>query len=223
MEGALAGMIEELQDLPPRPQNRAALVGLTGGIGAGKSQVANLLQAIPVEIIDADKLSREVIEPNTLGWEQVIGVFGKGILDDRGHVNRPKMAEIVFNDREKLERLEKIVHPLVRQQVRGIAALAPAGQVVVYEVTLLAEKKLYREVDLAIGVGCSVEERLERLEKRGMGKLEATLRMQAQTSDERRREVCHLWIDNSGDYESLQRSVEQLWEEYLRPEAEGWK
>ena len=198
-------------------------IGLTGGIGSGKSAVARLLAEHGATVVDADALAREVVEPGTPGWEAVVAAFGDGVLASDGSIDRPALAARVFGDATALATLNGIVHPLVGARAAELAAEAersnPDG-VLVYDVPLLAENNLAAGFDLVLVVEAPVPLRLTRLAGRGMAPEEAQRRMAAQADDAQRRAVADAVIVNDGDLEDLAETVAEFWEAHA-PVASG--
>ena len=191
-------------------------VGLTGGIGSGKSEVARLLAARGAVIVDADAIAREVVAPGTPGLEAVVGAFGPEMLRADGSLDRPRLGARVFADEEARHRLEGIVHPLVRARSAELIAAAPPGSVVVYDVPLLVEGNLGEDFDLVVVVDAPEEVQLARLVgHRGMSEADARARIAAQADRQARRAAADLVIDNGGTLGDLQRQVDELWAELL--------
>lgn len=187
-------------------------VGLTGGIGAGKSAVSELLAARGALIVDADAAAREVVARGTPGLAAVVEAFGPGVLRPDGELDRPAVAAIVFDDPEALAKLNSIVHPLVGERMNAIAASAGPDDVVVYDIPLLAENQLTRAYDLVVVVDVPVEVALDRLvQQRGMPEDDVRARMSHQASREERRAIADVVIDNSGDRAALEEQVDRLW------------
>jgi len=190
------------------------MVGLTGGIGAGKSAVAARLAALGAVVIDADALSREVVAPGTEGLAEVVEAFGPGVLAADGSLDRPALGRMVFGDDAARSRLESIVHPRVRARSAELIAAAPPDAVVVNDVPLLVEKGYRFPVVIVVQAPLSV--RLERLARdRGMSRAEAESRMAAQATDEQRREVADVVIDNDGTLDELRSRVDAVWTDLL--------
>ncbi|ANW20715.1 dephospho-CoA kinase [Streptomyces clavuligerus] len=195
-------------------------VGLTGGIGAGKSEVSRLLESYGAVVIDADKIAREVVEPGTPGLAAVVESFGAGVLTPEGVLDRARLGSIVFADPERLAALNAIVHPLVGERSRELERSAAADAVVVHDVPLLTENGLAPRYDLVIVVDAAPETQLERLvELRGMDESEARARMAAQATREQRRAIADVVIDNDGSREQLAAQVESVWAELARRAA----
>lgn len=189
-------------------------IGLTGGIGAGKSSVTRLLAERGAVIIDADAIAREVVAPGTPGLAAVADAF-PGVVRD-GVLDRGALAAIVFADHEELDRLERITHPLIRERTRELAAAAGESAVVVHDLPLLVEMGTDEAYDLVVVVAADEDVRRERLRRdRGMTDDEITLRMDAQATDADRRAVADVWIDNSGSIQALEGAVARLWDEVL--------
>ncbi|MEU7434272.1 dephospho-CoA kinase [Streptomyces sp. ISID311] len=188
-------------------------VGLTGGIGAGKSEVSRLLASYGAVIVDADKIAREVVEPGTPGLAAVVEEFGDGVLAPDGTLDRPKLGGIVFADPEKLKALNAIVHPLVGARSAELEAAAGPDAVVVHDVPLLTENGLAPLYDLVVVVDAAPQTQLDRLVRlRGMAEDEAKSRMAAQATREQRLAVADLVIDNNGPLEELEPQVRAVWE-----------
>jgi dephospho-CoA kinase len=200
-------------------------VGLTGGIGAGKSEVSKRLAALGAVVIDADKAAREVVEPGTPGLARVVESFGTGVLQEDGSLDRPKLGEIVFGDAEALATLNGIIHPLVHEHVRVAedAAIAAGGDdlVLVHDIPLLAEGGRGSGFDEVIVVDAPAEAQASRLVgQRGMTAQQAAARMAAQATREQRLAIATIVIDNSGTLDELDRRVAEVWAE-LRSRAAG--
>ncbi|CNG33209.1 dephospho-CoA kinase/protein folding accessory domain-containing protein [Mycobacterium tuberculosis] len=195
-------------------------VGLTGGIGSGKSEVSALLAERGALVIDADKIAREVVEPGTPGLAAVVAEFGEDVLLPSGALDREKVGRIVFADPDRLAALNAIVHPLVGERMQELMDAAPADAVVVYDVPLLAENGLAPMYDEVVVVDAPEETQLDRLtSRRGMTEEDARARMAAQASREERRAVATHVIDNSGTLDDLKNQVDALWEALTRRAA----
>ncbi|MYY83468.1 MULTISPECIES: dephospho-CoA kinase [unclassified Streptomyces] len=192
-------------------------VGLTGGIGAGKSEVSRLLVAAGAVLIDADKIAREVVEPGTPGLAAVVDTFGEDVLAPDGSLDRPKLGAVVFADAGKLAALNAIVHPLVSARSAELEQAASADAVVVHDVPLLTENGLVPLYDLVIVVDASPATQLDRLVRlRGMSQEDARARMAAQATREKRLEIADIVIDNDGPLEGLPERVAEVWADLER-------
>lgn len=186
------------------------LIALTGGIGAGKSTAASLFIRKGAVVIDADALSREVVEPGTPGLEAIVARFGEDVLDETGALDRAALAEIVFADPGARRELEGIVHPAVGAEILRRVAEQPPGTVVVIDIPLLAETDR-RGYDAIVVVEAPEDVRIVRLEERGMSADDARRRIRAQASDEERRAIADYVIDNGRDQSQLLREVDRVW------------
>jgi dephospho-CoA kinase len=187
-------------------------VGLTGGIGSGKSEVSRRLAAQGALVLDADAAAREVVAPGTPGLAEVVAVFGPAILRPDGSLDRERLAGIVFADPVLLGKLNAIIHPRVAERMRALEGQAGDAAVVVHEVPLLAENGLAATFDEVVVVDAPPEAQLRRLvEERGMTPDQAAARMAAQAARERRLAVASVVIDNSGTLADLDRQVGELW------------
>ncbi|MGY0066677.1 dephospho-CoA kinase [Streptomyces sp. QTS137] len=192
-------------------------VGLTGGIGAGKSEVSRLLVERGAVLIDADRIAREAVAPGTPGLTEVVAAFGEEILTGDGSLDRPRLGAIVFADAEKLALLNSIVHPLVGARSRELEEAAAEDAVVVHDVPLLTENGLASLYDLVIVVDTSAGTQLERLVgRRGMSEEDARARMAAQATREQRRKIADIVIDNDVPLDELERRVEDVWAGLVR-------
>ncbi|GGY45512.1 dephospho-CoA kinase [Streptomyces xanthochromogenes] len=191
-------------------------VGLTGGIGAGKSEVSRLLVSYGAVLIDADRIAREVVEPGTPGLAAVVEAFGPAVLAADGTLDRPGLGAIVFSDPDKLATLNRIVHPLVGARSAELEAAAGPDSVVIHDVPLLTENGLAALYDLVVVVDAAPETQLDRLVRlRGMTPQEAHARMAAQADRDRRLAVADLVIDNDGPLEDLEPQVRKVWAELV--------
>lgn len=196
-------------------------VGLTGGIGSGKSEVARLLSSYGALVIDADAIAREVVAPGTAGLARVVEEFGTGVLRPDGALDRAALGAVVFSDPDRLAALNAIVHPLVGARTAELMRTAPEGAVVVYDVPLLVENHLEAAYDVVVVVDASPETQVRRLvEHRGMAEADVRARMAAQASREQRRAAAGVVIDNDGDLDDLRSQVQRLWRD-LQARANG--
>lgn len=192
-------------------------VGLTGGIGSGKSTVARRLVDRGALLVDSDVLAREVVAPGTDGLAEVAATFGDGVLDASGALDRPALAAVVFGDAAARERLNAIVHPRVRDRSVELIAAAPADAVVVQDVPLLVESGMAPLFPLVVVVHADAEERVRRLVRRGLPEADARARIAAQAGDAARRAAADVWLSNDGAERDLEAGVDALWERRLVP------
>jgi dephospho-CoA kinase len=186
-------------------------IGLTGGIGSGKSTVAAQLAARGAVIVDADRIAREVVAAGTPGLSAVVEAFGRDVLTAEGELDRPALAALVFADAEARGRLDAIVHPLVRQRAGELERTASEDAVVVHDVPLLVETGQAASYDLVLVVEADEEARVSRLVGRGLTAADARARIAAQATDDQRRAVADVVLDNSGTAEQLTAQVERFW------------
>ena len=192
-------------------------VGLTGGIGSGKSEVSRRLADLGAEIIDADLLAREVVAPGTPGLAAIVEAFGAEVLDETGGLDREQLAQLVFADPASRDRLEAIVHPLVRAETAHRIAAAPPDAIVVNDVPLLVETGRAPLYEVLIVVAASPQTALDRLVRlRGMTPEDAQARIDAQMPMADKVAVATYVIDNDSDLDALQPQVEQVWRELQR-------
>lgn len=193
-------------------------VGLTGGIGSGKSMVAARLAQCGASIIDSDRIAREVLEPGTAGLRAVVDQFGNAVLTEGGALDRSALASRVFDDADARGRLNAIVHPLVAARAAELVAAAPADTIVVQDIPLLVEAGMAAAFALVIVVHADAAVRLRRLvEQRGMVESDAAARIAAQATDEQRHAVADVWLDNSRARNDTFTAVDQLWKQRLVP------
>jgi dephospho-CoA kinase len=198
------------------------LVGLTGGIGAGKSTVAELLAARGAVVVDADRVARAVVEPGQPALAKLVERFGDGILDGDGRLDRGALAKVAFADEETRRELEGITHPAINEEFTRRVAEAPGDAIVVLDVPLLAESEQARKrpYQTVIVVEAPREVRLARLQARGVDRADAEARMSAQAGDEERRKLATYIVDNGGDRPTLERRVEEIWGDLQRRQRE---
>lgn len=192
------------------------MIGLTGGIGSGKSTVAALLAARGAVVIDADLIARQVVEPGSPVLAQLAERFGPDIIGPDGRLDRARLAEKAFVSEETRKELEAITHPAIGEEFLRQVAAAPDGAVVVHDVPLLVESKNPAQYRAVIVVEAPRELRLSRLEARGIPRVDAERRMAQQATDDARRAVATWLIDNAGDLAALGARIEQLWPELVR-------
>jgi dephospho-CoA kinase len=191
-------------------------VGLTGGIGSGKSEVLNRLKALGATVVDADLAARQVVEPGTDGYDAVVAEFGSEVVAPDGRLDRPKLGAIVFADPDRRAALNAIVHPLVGALMAEWANAAPAGGIVVYDIPLLVEGGADRGYAAVIVVDADDEVRYARLlANRGMSRQDAAARMAAQATREDRLAAADYVIANNGTLADLDQETDRVWSELL--------
>jgi dephospho-CoA kinase len=189
------------------------LVGLTGGIASGKSTVAAILRRLGAEVINADELAREVVEPGRDAWQEIIAAFGSGVLQDDRAIDRRKLREVIFKDAAARQKLEAIIHPRVRalaeQKIRACEAAGKA--LVVYEVPLLFEALIHHWIRPVILVACDMETQKARLKQRDhLSDAEAHRHIEAQMSLAEKRKLADYVIENDGSLEDLEAQVKAV-------------
>lgn len=195
-------------------------IGLTGGIGAGKSALSSTFARCGAVIVDGDVIAREVVQPGTEGLAALVDAFGADILLPDGSLDRPALAAKAFRDDEARQRLNGIVHPLVGKRRAEIIASVPADSVVVEDIPLLVESGMAPLFPLVVIVYADVEVRLRRLvDQRGMAEDDARARIAAQAGDDQRRAVADIWVDNSGSPDDLVQRAQEVWDQRIVPFA----
>jgi len=188
------------------------VIALTGGIGAGKSLVANYFFSLGAEVIDADQLARNAIAQGSDGFNQVVQAFGDEILKD-GDIDRKALGAIVFSNPKKRQKLESIIHPIVQQGLADARAELTDDQILIYEIPLLVETNAASKFDSIITVEAPLDVRIERLKNRGLETSEIEKRIANQATTDERKAVADYVIENDGNEEKLLRKVEALWTE----------
>jgi dephospho-CoA kinase len=186
-------------------------VGLTGGIGSGKSTVAAMFEELGAHIIYADELAREAIAPGTSGFDAVVARFGPEIVHDDGRIDRKLLAASVFGQPENMVDLEAIIHPRVAAALSALREAIDPSKVVIYEIPLLVELEMADRFDKVVVVLAPAVDRIVRLKSRGLDDEDILERMGQQASDEERRSVADFIIDNAGNREFLEKQVQQVW------------
>ena len=197
------------------------LIGLTGGIASGKSSVAAILRRLGAAVIDADELSREIVQPGEAAWQEIVDAFGPDVLKADRSLDRRKLRKIVFDDPEARKKLEAIIHPRVRaraeEKIRDLAAAGAA--VIVYEVPLLFEVRLHESLRPVILVACVRKRQTERIVQRDrLSEAEAQKTIDTQMSLDEKRKLADYIIENNGSLEELDRQVRELWGKFTRRE-----
>lgn len=188
-------------------------LGLSGGIGSGKSTVAKILTDLGAVVIDADVIAREVLEPGQIGYENTILTFGESVLSESGSIDRKKLAELVFQNPEQLAKLEAIIHPAVIDRVMQIRESLPETSIVVYDTPLMFEKQLQSQFDKVLIVSADTELRRSRLLDRGLELNDINARMGNQATDEQRESIADFVIQNNGSLVQLQEQVAKVWQQ----------
>ena len=195
-------------------------IGLTGGIGAGKSTVSATFSELGGIVVDGDLIAREVVEPGTEGLSRLVDAFGADILLPDGALNRPALAAVAFSDEEKRQTLNGIVHPLVAHRRSELIAAAAEDAVIVEDIPLLVESQMAPMFPLVVIVNADIEIRVARLiSYRGFTEADARARVAAQATEEQRRAVADVWLDNSGSAGALIEQARGLWHERILPFA----
>ncbi|KQO37513.1 dephospho-CoA kinase [Aeromicrobium sp. Leaf245] len=188
-------------------------VGLTGGIGSGKSTVSARLSELGAVVVDYDLLAREAVEPGSAALAAIGARFGDDVIAPDGTLDRPALGSVVFADEQARRDLEAITHPAIRELAAARIAQAPAESVVVHDHPLLVEMGMAGQCDTVVVVDVPTDVQVERLvEQRGMTEADARARLAAQTSREERLAVADEVLDNSGTREQLLDVVDALWE-----------
>lgn len=194
------------------------LIGLTGGIAAGKSAVATMLQRLGAKIIDADELAREIVEPGQEAWREIIAAFGREIIRQDQSIDREKLRKKVFEDEQARKRLESITHPRIRTLAQQkIQQLAREGaEIIVYVVPLLFENRLHLWLRPVILVACDSAIQKERLQKRDkLNEGEIRRHLEAQMGLEEKKKLADFIVENDGSLEELEKKVREVWEKIV--------
>lgn len=187
------------------------VVALTGGIGAGKSTVAEYFSNLGATVIDADQLARMAIQPGSSGYQEVIARFGSAVITDN-RIDRGKLAQIVFEDSAARKDLEAIIHPRVQAMFADAVAELEDDEILIYEIPLLVETGASKKFDYIITVEADLEIRKKRLLERGLSQEQIEKRIASQSSEQERIDAADAVIRNDGDEDELLRQVENLWE-----------
>lgn len=207
--------------MSPHPSTDTAAepvtVAVTGGIGAGKSTVSRLLADHGATVVDSDQVARDVVAPDSPGLRQVIETFGPAVLAADGSLDRPAMAQIIFSDSAARERLEAIIHPLVRAEFERVKASAAPDGVVINDIPLLRSATEAAPFDVVVLVTATLTVRLQRLAQRGMTEKDARERIAAQIDDEERRQFADIEIANNADHDALTAQIARVWTQAVVP------
>jgi len=198
----------------------AFVVGLTGGIGSGKSLAAQFFSQLGALVIDADQLARSAIERGSEGFDEVLLRFGDTVLKN-GDIDRVALGQIVFENPQAKKDLEEIIHPRIRAEFEEAVASLNPGQIMVYEIPLLVETNAADRFDFVITVESDAELRKQRLRARGMFHTDIEKRMASQATEEQRRAIADCVLTNDGSEDELLRQVENIWESTILPRAQN--
>ncbi len=188
------------------------VIGLTGGIGSGKSLAAEYFADLGAMVIDADQLARSAIERGSTGFDEVVTVFGDSILKN-GDIDRRALGELVFKDPELKSKLENIIHPWVRNEFEEAVTSLKGDEVLVYEIPLMFETNAQDRFDVVITVEAAMDNRISRLRAKGLHISEIESRIAAQATREQRESIADFLIENDGSEDDLLRKVENIWDE----------
>ena len=198
-----------------RPTGRALYVGLSGGIGSGKSTVATVWESLGAVVFSADEIAREVVQPGTVGLAEIVERFGTGVLNVDGSLDRAALGAVVFSSRDAREALESITHPRIAQRVQERRRQVSPSSIVVYDVPLLVESNMVNEFDCVVMVQAHLAERISRLEQRGLDRTSAASRIDAQAGDEERLEVANISIANHGSHSEMSELASRVFDTWL--------
>jgi dephospho-CoA kinase len=198
----------------------AFVVGLTGGIGSGKSLAAQFFSQLGALVIDADQLARSVIERGSEGFDEVLLRFGDTVLKN-GDIDRVALGQNIFENPQAKKDLEEIIHPRIRAEFEEAVASLNPGQIMVYEIPLLVETNAADRFDFVITVESDADLRKQRLRARGMFHSDIEKRMASQATEEQRRAIADCVLTNDGSEDELLRQVENVWESTILPRAQN--
>lgn len=206
----------------PHPQGPRRIVAISGGIGSGKSSVTRVFATHGAVTADADAIAREILEPGEPALSEVARAFGGDLLRQDGSLDRALLASRVFGGEgadERVARLNAITHPLIEARAWSILRGAPEGSLAVYDIPLLIEGDHVDRFDAVVIVDAPIEERVKRLEGRGVAPKDARARIRAQASSQERRAIATIWIDNEGSSDDLEEVARLVYERWLTPDA----
>jgi dephospho-CoA kinase len=189
------------------------IVGLTGGLATGKTTVAKIFKELGAEVVDADIIAREIVRKGTEVFDEIVKVFGEGIIGEEGELDRKKLASIIFCDEEAREKLNTITHPPIRKRiVEEIARLKESKRIIVLDVPLLIEAGFSDLVDVVVVVSAGEEEQIRRVMKRdGIKREEALLRIRSQLPLQSKLDAADYVIDNSGPLDRTRMEIRRVW------------
>ena len=206
----------------PHPQGPRRIVAVSGGIGSGKSSVTRVFATQGAVTADADAIAREILEPGEPALSEVARAFGGDLLRQDGSLDRALLASRVFGGEgadERVARLNAITHPLIEARAWSILRGAPEGSLAVYDIALLIEGDHVDRFDAVVIVDAPIEERVKRLEGRGVAPKDARARIRAQASSQERRAIATIWIDNEGSSDDLEEVARLVYERWLTPDV----
>ncbi len=206
----------------PHTQGPRRIVAVSGGIGSGKSSVTRVFASRGAVTVDADAIARQILEPGEPALSEVVRAFGGDLLKEDGSLDRALLASRVFGGEgadERVARLNAITHPLIEARAWSILRGAPEGSLAVYDIPLLIEGDHADRFDAVVIVDAPIEERVKRLEGRGLSPEDARARIRAQASSQERRAIATIWIDNEGSADDLEEVARLVYERWLTPDA----
>ena len=206
----------------PRAQGPRRIVAVSGGIGSGKSSVTRVFASLGADTVDADAIARQILEPGEPTLSEVARAFGDDLLKEDGSLDRALLASRVFSGEgadERVARLNAITHPVIEARAWSILRGAPDGSLAVYDIPLLLEGDHVDRFDALVIVDAPVEERIKRLEGRGVAPEDARARIRAQASSDERRSIATIWIDNEGSPADLEEVARLVYERWLAPDV----
>lgn len=206
----------------PRAQGPRRIIAVSGGIGSGKSSVTRVFESLGAVTADADAIARQILEPGESTLTEVARAFGDDLLREDGSLDRALLASRVFGGEgadERVARLNAITHPVIEERAWSILRGAPEGSLAVYDIPLLIEGGHADRFDAVVIVDAPIEERIKRLEGRGVAPEDARARIRAQASSEERRAIASIWIENEGSADDLEEVARLVYERWLTPDA----
>ena len=206
----------------PRAQGPRRIIAVSGGIGSGKSSVTRVFASLGAVTADADAIARQILEPGESTLSEVAHAFGGDLLKEDGSLDRALLASRVFGGEgasERVARLNAITHPVIEERAWSILRGAPQGSLAVYDIPLLIEGDHADRFDAVVIVDAPIEERVKRLEGRGVAPEDARARIRAQASSEERRAIASIWIENEGSADDLEEVARLVYERWLTPDA----
>ena len=206
---------------PPRAEGPRRIIAVSGGIGSGKSSVTRVFASLGAVTADADAIARQILEPGESTLSEVVRAFGSDLLKEDGSLDRALLASRVFGGEgadERVARLNAITHPVREERAWSILRGAPEGSLAVYDIPLLIEGDHADRFDAVVIVDAPIEERVKRLESRGVAPEDARARIRAQASSEERRAIASIWIENEGSADDLEEVARLVYERWLTPD-----